>query len=268
MLPWLRRLDCEMWTYSLLSFLIAHTIADFAIRSEFLKNDRRAPSQPVAYHLLAFFAISSLVLVANPVVRGQWPYVGTVVLAGCLVHLFIDLVVARGGMWAATVGRGQRRLFTLQQAAKLAVLAALATVIADRLSVPGMVWEFTPELWRSTRPLAYVFGYAFAVFAGDAFVSLMLTYLEWKPGAKEGGLPGAGRIIGIFEALLVTTFVVGCQYSAVGFALTAKSIARFEWLKDQKKTEYFLIGTLSNIAMSVLGGILALWLAGQSIFPE
>jgi len=42
--------------------------------------------------------------------------------------------------------------------------------------------------------------------------------------------------------------------------LAAKSIARFQELKERKFAEYYLIGTLSSILFAMLVGIFASWL--------
>jgi hypothetical protein len=46
----------------------------------------------------------------------------------------------------------------------------------------------------------------------------------------------------------------------VGLILTGKSIARFPEFKETRFAEYFLIGTLLSISLSVHGGIVLLQL--------
>ena len=76
-------------------------------------------------------------------------------------------------------------------------------------------------------------------------------------------LKDAGRYIGILERLLVFTFIIIGQWSAVGFLITAKSVFRFGDLtasKERKLTEYILIGTLISFGFAVLIGLLYLHL--------
>lgn len=262
------RLDSELWTYSLIAFLLSHIIADFGLRGELLGRGRKRPTQRAVYHLLAYVAIAYGLLLLNAPLRVCYLTVLELVVANALVHWLLDVSFARADMWDNPIKSRQRSLFVAQQAIKVFVLVGLATITALYCSPPTSTWHFDPRDWESVRVLAYILGYVFALWVGDAFVSLVLTKLEWAPGSDDGGVPGAGRIIGVFEALLVTTFIIGYQYSAVGLVLTAKSVARFEWLKEQKKTEYFLIGTLSNLVVAILGGFLALWLSGRNLFPK
>jgi hypothetical protein len=72
------------------------------------------------------------------------------------------------------------------------------------------------------------------------------------------GLASAGKWIGICERILILTFILLQQYTAIGFLMTAKSILRFSEKESntQLKTEYILVGSLVSFTSSVLIGIL------------
>jgi hypothetical protein len=65
-----------------------------------------------------------------------------------------------------------------------------------------------------------------------------------------------GEWIGILERVITLTFVLTGSYTAVAFALTAKSIARFKELEDKNFAEYYLLGTSSSVATALLVGAL------------
>lgn len=75
---------------------------------------------------------------------------------------------------------------------------------------------------------------------------------------QELGLANAGKWIGICERILILTFVLMGQYTAIGFLMTAKSILRFseKEVNTQLKTEYVLVGTLVSFASSAMVGVL------------
>ncbi|OYD14689.1 hypothetical protein CH333_03285 [candidate division WOR-3 bacterium JGI_Cruoil_03_44_89] len=83
-----------------------------------------------------------------------------------------------------------------------------------------------------------------------------------KFSLPETGFKGAGAVIGILERIFTLTLVLINQYASVALIFTAKSITRFEDLKNRKFAEYYLIGTLSSILFSVLVGILTKWFLG------
>ncbi len=52
-----------------------------------------------------------------------------------------------------------------------------------------------------------------------------------------GGLRSAGMAIGIIERVMVLTFVLVDQYTAITIVFAAKSIARFNELEDRNMAE-------------------------------
>lgn len=75
---------------------------------------------------------------------------------------------------------------------------------------------------------------------------------------QELGLTSAGKWIGICERVIILTFVLMSQYTAIGFLMTAKSILRFSEKENntQLKTEYVLVGTLVSFASSAMISVL------------
>ena len=69
----------------------------------------------------------------------------------------------------------------------------------------------------------------------------------------SGGLPNAGKIIGIVERFIALALIIMGQYAAVGLVVAAKSILRFQ---DPIKNEYVLIGTLFSFGIAIISGIL------------
>ena len=65
-----------------------------------------------------------------------------------------------------------------------------------------------------------------------------------------------GKLIGYIERLLVLLLTFYSAYPAIGFIVTAKSIARFKQMDDRDWAEYFLLGTLSSMFLGITLGIL------------
>ncbi|HLA68545.1 MAG TPA: hypothetical protein VJN65_02490 [Bacteroidota bacterium] len=72
----------------------------------------------------------------------------------------------------------------------------------------------------------------------------------------------SGEWIGILERIITLTFVLTQSYTAIAFALTAKSIARFKELDDKDFAEYYLLGTSASVATALLIGVLVRIVAG------
>ena len=72
-------------------------------------------------------------------------------------------------------------------------------------------------------------------------------------------LPDAGKYIGIIERLFVLIFIILGRWEAIGLLITAKSVFRFNDLKEnnnRKLTEYILIGTLLSFGIAIVTGII------------
>lgn len=68
---------------------------------------------------------------------------------------------------------------------------------------------------------------------------------HFDPKSSDEGVANAGALIGVFERLLILFMLYANQYAAIGFVLTAKSIARYNKIaEDPKFAEYYLLGTL------------------------
>lgn len=124
-----------------------------------------------------------------------------------------------------------------------------------------------PKNWLSImhnqKTWAIASGYLTVTFP----LSLLLASAtqRWRREAEEHGMRStislneAGKWIGIFERILVFTFVISSHFEGIGFLIAAKSILRFNDIKGheaRKEAEYILIGTLMSFSTSILVGLI------------
>ena len=62
----------------------------------------------------------------------------------------------------------------------------------------------------------------------------------------------AGKYIGFLERVIVVVLVMLNAPTAIGFVLTAKSVARFKQLEDQSFAERYLVGTLLSVGIALV----------------
>lgn len=89
---------------------------------------------------------------------------------------------------------------------------------------------------------------------------IALATQPWRTQIPEDREPliAAGRWIGIIERVLILTFILINQFSAIGFLLAAKSVFRFGDLResrDKSHTEYVMIGTLLSFSITIITGL-------------
>lgn len=65
-----------------------------------------------------------------------------------------------------------------------------------------------------------------------------------------------GSIIGKMERLIITMLVLCNQIGAIGFVLTAKSLARYKQLSEKDFAEKYLVGTLTSTAIAIVAALL------------
>jgi hypothetical protein len=104
-----------------------------------------------------------------------------------------------------------------------------------------------------------VFGYLLVTWPLGILIGIVTA--KWRKNLSTKAtvvddMADAGKWIGICERVLILTFVLTHQYTAIGFLMTAKSILRFGDKEAEKKTEYILVGTLLSFASSAMLGVL------------
>ncbi len=79
---------------------------------------------------------------------------------------------------------------------------------------------------------------------------------------EERGIKGGGFLIGLFERILIFSFVLTNQYAAISIIFAAKSLARFKELDNRNIAEYYLLGTFISITFAVVLGIIFVMMFG------
>lgn len=106
-----------------------------------------------------------------------------------------------------------------------------------------------------------LFGMLLVINEMNIILRYVLNLLQLKPLGKrnqntDNSEYNTGRIIGILERIFVFIFVLLSQYTAIGFILAAKGVARFPDFKSRTFAEYVLIGTLLSTLLAMIVGYL------------
>lgn len=86
-------------------------------------------------------------------------------------------------------------------------------------------------------------------------ISIRIFLKKYQPFNKAdiSGVTNAGSLIGILERIFILMMLSVGQYSAIGFVLTAKSIARYNKIvEDPQFSEYYLLGTLMSAILVII----------------
>lgn len=227
----------------LLRLLASHFIADFILQPGGWVRDRvekKGKSKYLLYHTVIIFLLTFL---AAPDFSAIW-----IVLVVTITHFIIDL--SKSYIPKDTTG-----IFVADQALHLLIILVCWLFYSSKFSEfqSGVVLFYNnATLWL------YVIFYIVITIPASVLITKITS--KWAQGLEGSfeSLENAGKWIGIIERILILTFIVLNQFEAIGFLLAAKSVFRFGELKEgreQRKTEYILIGTLLSFSMAIIAGI-------------
>ncbi len=226
---------------------IGHLLGDFYFQTEKIAALKNKHYYGVLLHSIEYYA--AFLFAILPVFSIDM--VACAIIAGT-IHFIIDtlkyIYIKIAKIYRAYV------VFMVDQAAHIVALFSVAFFIC--------YYNFTIGRISVVRELITTFGYDYETVArwtlavlfinrpANIFIQKFLS--EYKPKTDEAIITPeskieskAGRKIGSLERLIILLFLKKDQFSALGFVLTAKSIARYDRItKDEKFAEYYLLGTL------------------------
>ena len=254
----------------LIRLILAHLLSDFILQPTSWARHKEAhgfKSKYLYWHTL-ITGTTAYILVPN-----WWLPVIIITLVHFLTDAFKGEINKR---WLGT--SSPTYLFVIDQIIHLLTIVIAWLIVADQFEAfkNGLV-----NLTGNEKLWYYLLGYSFISI--PASVILNMSTQSWSeeingtqtPGGTQQtaggtnttpsvntpqstGLKKAGTWIGIIERTLILTFVLLNQYIGIGFILAAKSVFRFGDIKenkDQKKTEYIIIGTFLSFTLALLTGI-------------
>lgn len=247
-----------MITKYLLTLGIGHLLGDFYFQSEKLAKHKDAKYTGVLLHSLEYYFVVLLVMLP---LFSMDMFIAATFLS--LTHFVIDTV--KFILLKKKKIRKNSKAFVVDQCAHIICILVLAYIMD--------YYNFTAGYLKIVSDVINVFGlnaevtvrWIMAVLIIHAPVNIFIQNFlsDYKPKNDETLIMvdnRAGRRIGTLERVIMLIFLSLNQYVAMGFVLTAKSIARYDKIsKDEKFAEYYLLGTLLSALcvivckMAVLG---------------
>ncbi len=231
----------------LYQWIFVHLVADFLLQSKELVEQKRCLKFRSPFLYLHCFLHSAGIYLFSPN-KSLW-LIPVIIF---ITHYFIDL-------WKL-YQKNSLKSFITDQLLHGIVLVLLWGIFykpdffqPDRfipLLNSNQVWLIATGYLFITFPLSFLLGYATEKWRKE-------TEKDFNRSAVS--LSEAGKWIGIFERLLVYTFVLTNHFEGIGFLIAAKSILRFPEIKGnsvRREAEYVLIGTLMSFASTLLIGLL------------
>lgn len=225
--------------------LAAHFIADFTLQSADLAEKKTQKFQYLLGHALtyaAMIAISMFFCIPTSLLRIP---LGIIVIS----HFFIDWARICFDKSHITPG-AHFGSFVIDQT--LHILLICVSVFLFHLNDQNTFWM---SACVKQVPLNIMIRYSliFIVITDPAsvFVKKLSIYISGETNCNQNTEASVGSIIGKLERFIIAVLVLCGEIGAIGFVLTAKSLARFSQLGNQDFAEKYLVGTLASTAIAI-----------------
>lgn len=236
---------------------IGHLFGDFYLQNDKIAQYKIEKFTGVLFHALEYYI--AFLLTVLPVFSADMILAATY---AAIAHFAIDTV--KYFFCLKKKIKKSCQIFVIDQCAHIISLFAVAYLMEQ--------WNFVMGHLECIFYWLDVFNYN-AETVARWLLSILLIHKpvnifiqnfleEYKPKADNKIIKAdnkAGRRIGTVERLIMLIFLSGNQFAALGFVLTAKSIARYEKItKDEKFAEYYLLGTLISTLCVIICRMLIL----------
>jgi hypothetical protein len=224
----------------LIQLFLAHIISDFILQTKTMVSNKKWLSIDMLLHIV-------IVYMSTALCTGLW--LPAIIIA--VIHYIIDgfKVSATNKKWGTEL-----KLFIIDQALHLITILGIWAWHCDLFGKLGIVARL--PLTNYTISLI-VLGY-FIIIWPVAYIIDFALQLMVKDNIDNN--ENIGKLIGMFERIIILTFVLLGQYEAIGFLITGKSILRFAGTNETSKSEYVLLGTMLSYGICIIFGIVLKWL--------
>lgn len=220
--------------------LIMHFLGDFQFQNQIISDKKLVDKRYLNRHILIHSSLLIIPLILT--ILSKNILIGITTIMGIILsHWIIDYLK---GKYSNNNKQNELILFLIDQILHISVIIIFTELIFNNqfsnLFIPREYLNWILMIILVTKPANILFKIAFS------------KYNITDPIDKTTET-GAGALIGSLERILSIIFLSMGQISAIGLIYTAKSIARFKQIEENKRfAEYYLIGTLYSILYAIV----------------
>lgn len=229
----------------LIVFLLSHILSDFYFQTESMARKKENNFKYIVIHSIVY-GLTTLILVKLICTNFENIYLWIIIISHFLVDT-IKYFLKKNEF----IKKYQKYIFIIDQIIHITILMIVSYFMIKSGKDYGynlMALDILNIIGVSIQSIIILIVQILLVHkpANIFIVNIMQSY---KPIDKENSntenTKKAGRMIGTIERIIMLFFILIKQYSSVGLVLTAKSIARYNKISEDKEfAEYYLLGTL------------------------
>ena len=240
----------------LLLFLIGHVLGDFYLQTTGLAENKDKSFRNVLLHS-GIYCISMTAVIVPIFSLRLLAFTFVISTSHFIIDLFKFLIKRKD----LIDEKNDAFVYSLDQI--LHLFTVFGTTLAVNLwSVPikyisGVETIVSRAKIGATDALSWILILLIIIQPVSVTIKKVLYRFRLETADNEPGIPNAGALIGVFERCIILLLLVVGQYSAIGFVLTAKSVARYNKMTENRKfSEYYLLGTLLSTLMVIAAYLL------------
>ena len=231
-------------------FLIGHVLGDYYFQTSGISQGKRNSLKLLTAHGVIY--LCALTGCAGTVFGRAGVKCGLLL---SITHVVIDYLKIFADKHLNNRGQKNALIYIADQVIHILTIIGAAILINMRGDIEGYagwVCKLCSQLHISKAQM-FAWIAALLLLITPCCITIRIVLEGYRGEDAREGVENAGALIGILERIIVLLLLSAGQYAAIGFILTAKSVARYNKIsEDAKFAEYYLLGTLLSTVM-VLG---------------
>ncbi len=233
-----------------LHFFTGHILADYYFQTNKIADNKESSFKYLLLH--CFVYLLTMVGVVLPLF--SWQLVQWALFIA-IIHFIIDSCKALLSKRFVFTDLQKVLLYFIDQILHiLTILFVLAVIIFNATNIAYI--DFLTNLIHTFHINPIQLGSWLVILLlimQPSSITIRKVLDHFNPKTTDNGIANAGALIGVFERLLILFMLYANQYAAIGFVLTAKSIARYNKIAEEPAfAEYYLLGTLLSSLLVIV----------------
>lgn len=247
--------------------LLIHLLGDYYFQTEKLASEKNRSVEKLLHHGSIYLIVS---LVGIIPIFNKGTLIAAIILS--ISHFSVDFMkyyyikTRLNDKYQAQKGR---EIYLLDQFLHIVCIFVIALLLTSKqISLTFIpIFDTLFEIIEIPAIVPLFWSTIFLLIWKPANITIKQVLYLYKPSEGEQekekseveeSSKKTGGFIGLLERLIILILLSINQYSAIGLVLTAKSIARYNKISENKEfAEYYLLGTLMSTAI-VIGAYIIL----------
>ena len=223
--------------------LIIHILGDFQLQTDKLTErkleDKTALYIHIGIHGILLFILWIVCIFSSLIFEGL--IIGILILLSHYILDRIKIYLTKNTRIKESI------LYIFDQISHILIILVLSEIVFE-----GKLNTFTLT-YIPRDILLWVLVILLITKPTNVTFKILFSKYQLKENINDKTVEGAGAIIGNLERILSVIFIETGNINSIALVYTAKSIARFKQIEENKSfAEYYLIGTLFSILSSIL----------------